>query len=243
MVISNRRTRISRTPRPLSLGAALRTLRTYYGKPFPPVTTDPFRLVLWEEVAYLVPDTRRREAYAALGRRVGFTPASILAASPSTLLEITRLGGPIAAAARAARLRRSAELVLGRWNGNLRQALRLPLAQARRALAAFPMIGEPGADKILVISGTARLLPLDSNGLRVCQRLGLTREAKDYRTAYREAQAALAPQLPKTREALVSGYALLRQHGQELCRRAAPRCPECPLRPRCPSGRGARSLT
>jgi endonuclease III len=237
MVTPNRRTRIVRTPRSLSLSAVLRTLRAYYGKPPAPITTDPFRLILWEQVAYLVPDARRRGAYAGLRSRVGLTPAAILAASPATLQEITRLGGPIAVPARAARLRHSAELVLGRWDGNLRRALRLPLAQARRALAAFPMIGEPGADKILVITGTARLLPLDSNGLRVCQRLGLAREAKDYRTAYREAQAVLAPQLPRTREALVSGYSLLRQHGQELCRRTAPRCPECPLRPRCPAGR------
>ena len=61
------------------------------------------------------------------------------------------------------------------------------------------MIGEPGADKILVIMKRARLLPLDSNGLRVLSRVGLISEAKDYRTTYRRAQETLAPSLPANR--------------------------------------------
>ena len=132
-------------------------------------------------------------------------------------------------------LRESAELVLGRWDGDLRAALRGPFPQARRALARFPMIGEPGADKILVITKRARLLPLDSNGLRVLARLGLISEGEDYRTTYRRAQEALAASLPTNHRWLISAYALPRRHGQELCRRRVPLCSRCPLRMRCPS--------
>jgi endonuclease-3 len=220
-----------------SLAAVLRILRGYYGRPPAPISSDPFRLILWEQVAYLVPDSRRRQAYLALRTQVGLTPGAILAAPTARLVAICRLGGPIAAAARGARLRRSAELALGRGDGGLRAALRLPLPAARRALAAFPMIGEPGADKILVFAKTARLLPLDSNGLRVLQRLDFAAEAKDYRTAYRQAQAALGPHLPKTYADLRDAYYLLRRHGQELCRRGTPRCTACPLRLHCPMGR------
>jgi endonuclease-3 len=191
-------------------------------------------LILWEQVAYLVPDAQRRAAYQALRSRVGLTPRAILAARPATLRSITRLGGPIAAATRAARLQQSARLVLRRWQGKLGTALTLPLAQARRALGQFPMIGDPGADKILAITRTARLLPLDSNALRVLHRLDLAPPGKDYGTSYRQAQAAVASQLPKSYEALLAGSQLLRQHGQELCRRSAPRCPRCPLRSKCP---------
>jgi endonuclease III len=221
----------------LPLAEVLRSLRKYYGTPPRAISSDPFRLILWEQVAYLVPESRRRQAYAALRTQVGLTPAAILAAPQSTLLRITHLGGAIAAPARAARLRQSAELVLGRGRGGLRAALRLPLPQARRVLASFPMIGEPGADKILLFTGTARLLPLDSNGLRVVQRLGYAPDAEDYRTAYRRAQAALTPHLPRSHAALSDAYQLLRMHGQELCRRRAPRCTQCPLRPGCPIGR------
>jgi endonuclease III len=182
-----------------------------------------------------VPDAQRRRAYAALRSEVGLDPASLLAASSATLERITRLGGAIAARERASRLRASAELVIGRWDGDLRAALRLPLPQARRALAEFPMIGEPGADKILVLTKKARLLPLDSNALRVVLRLGYTREAKDYRSTYARAQEALAPALPKSADWLAAAGSILRLHGQELCRRRAPLCGTCPLRAGCPS--------
>jgi endonuclease-3 len=221
-----------------SLQSVVNTLRRYYGKPTAPVSQDPFPLILWEQVAYLVPDAQRHAAYIALRSRVGLTPGAILRAPATTLCAITRLGGSIAAPARAARLRRSAELVVGRWSGNLRAALKLPPAQARRALAQFPMIGEPGADKILAFTKTVPVLALDSNALRVLQRLSLTPGAKDYRTAYRKAQAAITPQIPTSYPWLIMAAQLLRQHGQVLCRRKAPDCRQCPLRPDCPVGRG-----
>jgi endonuclease III len=133
-------------------------------------------------------------------------------------------------------MRRTAEIVTKRWQGDLRAALALPLDQARRALTAFPMIGEPGADKILVFARAARQLALDSNALRVLQRLGLTTEAKDYRATYRSARATLAPQLPNDPDWLIAASQLLRRHGQTLCKRV-PDCTACPLRMKCPVGR------
>jgi endonuclease III len=123
--------------------------------------------------------------------------------------------------------------VLRDWNGDLRAVLKLPLPQARKVLTKFPMIGEPGADKILAIAGGARVLPLDSNALRVLSRVGLIDEEKDYRSTYRHAQATLAPMLPKTSAEIIGASHLLRLHGQTICRRSTPRCDECPLRARC----------
>ena len=219
----------------LTLRSAVTTLQRRYGKPSPPVSRNPFHLILWELVAYLVPDRQRKRAFLALRAEVGLEPLAILAATSAKLEAIARLGGPIAVRARASRLRDSAELVVDRWDGDLRAALRLPMPQARRALAQFPMIGEPGADKILVFSKRARLLPLDSNALRVLQRLALTTAAKDYRATYRRAQETLAPALPADHDWLIAAYNLLRLHGQELCRRSAPMCSRCPFRTRCPS--------
>lgn len=219
----------------LTLRSVITALRRRYGKPPAPISRDPFQLILWEQVAYLVPDRQRRRAYTALRAEVGLAPPDIVKASDTKLEAIARLGGPIAVRSRAARMRESAELTLGRWSGDLRVVLRLPAAEARRALAQFPMIGEPGADKILVIAQRQRLLPLDSNGLRVLSRVGLISEAKDYRTTYRRAQETLAGSLPANYDWLLTAYALLRQHGQELCRRSAPICSRCPVRLRCPS--------
>jgi endonuclease III len=219
---------------PLPLRALVTALRRHYGKPAPPISRDPFHLILWQQVGYLVPDGQRRRAFTTLRDEVGLDPAAIGAASKATLTKIARIGGTIAAAERAGRMRRSAEIVLEQWNGDLAPALRLPVLEARRAIAKFPMIGEPGADKILVFAKRTYLLPLDSNGLRVIGRLGLAPVAKDYRTAYRAAQRALANAIPRKHEWLIAAHALLRTHGQELCRRTAPHCGDCPLRARCP---------
>ena len=120
-------------------------------------------------------------------------------------------------------------------HGDLKRTLELDTACARKALAKFPMIGEPGADKILAFSGTAPILALDSNALRTLQRLGLAPAAKDYKTSYRQAQDAPAGQLPKGQASLIEAAQLLRQHGQELCRRTKPDCTRCPLQEHCPA--------
>ena len=219
----------------MQLQSIIRELRRRYGAPPALASKNPFHLILWEQVAYLVPDTQRRRAFSQLRKQIGLTPGAILAATTSQLEKITRSGGSIAAASRASRLRQSAELVVGHWDGDLRTALRLPVPEARRALARFPMIGEPGADKILVATGHARLLPLDSNGLRVLERLQLAPGGRNYRSAYRRAQDAVAPELPRRTSALLEAYGLLRIHGQQLCRRSRPLCSACPLRLRCPS--------
>jgi len=167
----------------LTLQSAVARLKRRYGKPAAPVSREPFAMILWEQVAYLVPDSTRRAAFLQLKARVGLSPEEILAVPPATLRTIARAGGPIAVADRAERMHASAELVMSRFGGDLRNALKLPRPLARRALGRFPMIGEPGADKILVFTRTARALPLDSNGLRVLQRLGLVPKGKDYRSS------------------------------------------------------------
>ena len=225
----------------MKLPAILRALRGRYGPPPAAPSRDPFELILWEQVAYLAPDTRRQEAYDALRERVGLAPRAVARAPAAQLTAIARLGGSIAPAIRAQRMRRSAQQVLQRWDGDLRAALALPPAAARRALAAFPMIGKPGADKILAFTGTARLIPLDSNGLRVLQRLGLAPVSDNYGRDYRAAQEAIAAAAPRTARACIAAYYLLREHGQQTCRRSAPRCAECPLRAGCPTGRAARA--
>ena len=217
------------------LRSALRALRRYHAAPAAPVSDDPLELILWEQVAYLAPDAKRHEAFEALRERVGLSPDAIIDAPEATLRAVARIGGSIASAERGERMRKVAALVIRRWKGDLRNALRLPLSEARRALMAFPSIGEPGADKVLAFTRTARILPLDSNALRVVQRLGIAREERDYRASYRAAQRVLAGQLPRTYGALIEGAQLLRLHGQELCRRSAPKCAPCPLRARCPS--------
>jgi endonuclease III len=222
---------------PLAFREAITRLRQRYGSPAPPISRDPFHLVLWEQVGYLADDDRRTAAFEALRDRVGLEPAAIFRAPMTTLSAVTRIGGAIAFEDRARRLARSAAMVLDDWDGDLGTALRQPAPAARRALMRFPMIGEPGADKILLFARAHRAFAVDSNGLRVLQRLGYGRELKSYTAAYRSVLEAIADQLPADYDALIAAHHLLRQHGRSLCRRADPECAECPLRSGCAFGR------
>jgi endonuclease-3 len=126
-------------------------------------------------------------------------------------------------------MQQSAELAL---KEDPSAAVKLEFKQARKAMARYPMIGEPGAEKILLFSGAHRVLALESNGLRVVVRLGFGEEHRNYSTMYRRAQEALditgwtGPQL-------IVAHQLLRRHGQETCRRSDPQCATCPVKRNC----------
>jgi len=224
--------------RPPRFNNVLRALKDYYGQPKPPKITDPFEMILWENVAYLVDDERRAAAFTALRKSVGTKPQQILKASDQQLLAVTKLGG-MAPEVRAQRLRRIAELAHWIFKDDLKLVLRKPLPEAKKALKKFPSIGDPGAEKILMLTRSYPVLALESNGLRVLLRLGFAEEKKSYSASYRGVQQALKEQLPSSCDGLIAAHQLLRQHGQELCKRSQPLCESCPLRHECSYFRGA----
>jgi endonuclease III len=122
---------------------------------------------------------------------------------------------------------------LEEFDGDLRPVLKLPLAQAKKALQQFPGIGVPGAEKILLFMKTQPLFALESNGLRVLIRLGFGEEKKSYSTTYRLVQKEVADELDNDYTWLMEAHLLLRRHGQELCKRSEPTCNECPLSADC----------
>ena len=77
---------------PISLPKIVSQLAAHYGKPEAPITTDPFELILLENVAYLVSDERREEAFKTLRKHAGTKPPEILAASHEDILKATKLG-------------------------------------------------------------------------------------------------------------------------------------------------------
>src|SRR4029453_7726859 len=76
----------------LSLRKAIRMLKKHYGAPALLPTTDPFELILWENVVYLASPSRRREAFEELKRLVGTSPDAILSASTDALESVTSRG-------------------------------------------------------------------------------------------------------------------------------------------------------
>jgi endonuclease III-like uncharacterized protein len=186
------------------------------GGPADPVpSADGWELVLAENIAYLVDDQRRWQALAKLRAEVGLAPEQILAAPQERLAGIVAGARP---AERVQRLRRCAELAI-----------------AGAPWRAYPGIGAPGADRIDLFTGTRAVLALDANGLRVLARLGLAAPARSYAASYRRAQAQASERLPATVTACQRACQLLRRHGQRVCRRKDPSCPDCPLSDDCPS--------
>ncbi len=206
------------------LGRVISRLEAHYGKPAPPLTRDPFEMILLEKSGYLVPDEKRERAFLELKKRVGTTPDKIDRAPMELLEEIAAIGG-IYADTRALRMKQSAQLAL---EEDPSAAVKLEFRKARKAIAKYPMIGEPGAEKILLSSGAHRVLALESNGLRVVVRLGFGEEHRNYSTTYRAAQAALDI-AGWTSAQLIAAHQLLRRHGKEICRSSDPGCEVCPV--------------
>jgi endonuclease III len=218
----------------MKLVSVVAVLRKHYGKPAPPLTRDPFELVLLENAAYLVDDARRRATWDALRDGVGFAPARIAAIPVARLARVLR-GGGILPEHRAKKVQKAARVAVDRFGGRVKSVLSLPVSEAKRALQRFPSIGEPGADKILMLTRTAPVLALDSNALRVLVRLGFEREHKRYAATYRAMQTAIARDVKKDYRWLTEASDLLRLHGQTLCKRTKPRCDACPLSKECPA--------
>ena len=213
------------------------TLHRHYGSPAPPPSTDPLELVIWENITYLASDKHRAAAFAALKRDIGTRPEQILAAKHSALAAIGEAG--ILPDISAEKLLSIAKIAFEEFDSDLSLVLKKPLPQAKRALRRFPSIGDPGAEKILLLTHSYPVMALDSNGLQVLCRVGFADEQKNYSATYHSVQNAIHGQLPRD-SSLIRAHQLLRQHGQELCKRSKPHCTECPVRDSCNYGRKVR---
>jgi endonuclease III len=191
--------------------------------------TDPFEIILYEAVGYLIDDEPRQVLFEALRSQIGLDPKAIVSAPDEALLGITRRGG-MHPDKRAERLRSSARIVLGACGGDLAAALAgLPLAKARALLKQFDGLGDPGADRILLFGGYAAVPAVDSNGLRALVRMGFCLERPSWSSTYKDAVAVLASQGEPEREWLMSAWLALREHGKALCKRSRPQCLACPF--------------
>ena len=223
---------------PVPLDEILVRLRRHYGEIRRPGPKDAFEQVLHECACYLVDDARREQVWRRLKQEPGVTPETLLDVPASRLAKLIEDGG-MKPAMRAEKLRLCAELAQEIGLAKLRRAVREDPVLARKLLRKFPGIGEPSAERILLVAGGWPGLGLESNGLRVLQRLGWGREQKDWNRAWKEMNAALAPHLGDDAERMRALHSLLRHLGQELCRAAEPRCASCPLREACPTGQAA----
>jgi endonuclease III len=199
-----------------------------------PVPTDPFQMILWENIGYLIDDERRRTLFDAFAETVGLDPKAIVAADDAALFPLAKRGG-MRPETRVERWRAIARIIAERCDGDLEATLRaLPVPKARTLLKLFPVIGDPGADKVLLFSGIAVRPSLESNGLRALARLGFFKEQASYTASYKAAIEVLSAQGRADGAWLADAHHLLRELGKLTCKRGVPICVACPLEPVCP---------
>jgi endonuclease-3 len=135
-------------------------------------------------------------------------------------------------AIRARRLKEVVHRVTEDCGGDLASALACPVSIARKLLKRFPNIAEPGADRILLFAGISPVAAVPSNCPHVIVRIIRGREQANYSVTYQEAQQEIQ-KVPENVAARTRAFLLLKRHGQELCKRVKPKCPECPIRDLC----------
>src|SRR3569832_1405559 len=136
-------------------------------------------------------------------------------------------------ALRAQRLREIAARVQTEFAGDLRGALLGPSTQARKAIKKFPNIADPGADRILLFGAIAPIAAVPSNCPHVLVRIQQGPERESYAANYAEAQRLIDREVAPSIAARTRAYLLLKRHGQGLCKRAKPKCEQCPVTPIC----------
>ena len=105
------------------LSEIVRRLRVSHEEPPPTLaTTDPFELILYENVAYLVDDAHRLEAFENLRKTIGTRPEDILTADAKKFESVVKLAGSDKKG-RVAKLVRSAEIAMNEFDSDLRGSL------------------------------------------------------------------------------------------------------------------------
>lgn len=215
-----------------SIVDVLDRLEKFYGPQGPSFPIEPYEFLVWWYCGYPASDAACSKGWARLTREVGIEPEQLLMAKPAKLTEVLKAGGLIPEI-RAERLKELAMRAKDEFGGDLRAGLVGSLAMARKTLTTFHSIADPGADRILLFGRISAIAAVPSNCVHVLDRILHPCESKNYTTAYREAQRALATDLPEKFDARTRAYLLLKKHGQETCKRTKPKCDACPVRGNC----------
>jgi len=207
-------------------------LEKFYGKQEPCWPVDPYEFLVWWQCGYPASDAACSKGWEKLTSEVGIEPQRLLKATPQKLSSALRTGGMVPEL-RGLRLKEIAMRVQDEFGDDLRGALVGPLAKARKLLRTFPGIADPGADRILLFAEIVPIAAVPSNCPQVLVRLLRGEESGNYGANYRDAQQAIAAEVPEEFYARMRAYLLLKRHGQEICKRTKPLCEKCPVSSNC----------
>src|SRR5712664_980773 len=207
-------------PKP-NLLEVLYSLENLYGPQKAAGPTDPYEMIVYVNSGYPAADLPCSRGFEALKREVGLKPENILEAPKTKLTKLMRLGG-IVPELRAEKLKDIARMVKADLGGDLKAVLNKWLLEekkqpgkgihgAKNVLQKFPVIGEPGADKILLFSKLAAVVAVPLKKVGVPMRLWFGETGKNYAADYRVAREILSAGLDETFEARQRAYLLLKE--------------------------------
>jgi endonuclease III related protein len=117
------------------------------------------------------------------------------------------------------------------YGGSLDRMFQTPPLELREKLLSIHGIGPETADSILLYAGNHPVFVVDAYTHRIFGRHGIT----DGKPDYEKVRALIEASIPRQPELFNEFHALIVNTGKNWCRKSAPRCEECPLRPLLPA--------
>ena len=130
---------------------------------------------------------------------------------------------------RARRIKKIAEDLVEKYDGNIDKILNLPYGEAKKKLTSIKGIGPKTADVFLMAIRGEQVLPVDVHIFRIMKRLGIADEKEDYESL----RSKLESEIPPNRR--TKAHLTLIEFGRQICKAQNPRCEECPIKAYCKS--------
>ena len=157
------------------------------------------------------------------------TPSAMLAVRSQRLAEMVRPSGYFRQ--KAKKLKAFVRFLQAEYGGSLKRMFASPTLELREKLLAVHGIGPETADSILLYAGNHAVFVVDAYTHRILERHGIASGKPDYELV----RSFIEDALPRNPELYNEFHALIVNTGKNWCRKQAPRCEECPLRPLLPA--------
>ncbi len=157
------------------------------------------------------------------------TPSAMLAVRSQRLAELVRPSGYFRQ--KAKKLKAFVRFLQSEYGGSLRRMFESPTLELREKLLAVHGIGPETADSILLYAGNHPVFVVDAYTHRILERHAVASGKPNYEAV----RSFIEDSLPRSAELYNEFHALIVNTGKNWCRKKAPRCAECPLRPLLPA--------
>jgi endonuclease III related protein len=174
------------------------------------------------------------QAIAALRRENLLSPSALEHVSLFRLARLIRSSGYFRQKAR--KLKAFVHFLRKHYDGSLDKLFATPTSELRQQLLSVHGIGPETADSILLYAGGHPVFVVDAYTRRMLERHHLAGE----KHSYEQIRQLFEQNLPMSVPLFNEYHALIVRTGKHFCRKRAPQCEKCVLRPFLPSSPEAR---